>query len=218
MFRVIIIEDDPNMRVNLSDIIRASERLDLVNVASSFESGQVVCLQPCDVILLDLKLGDGDGRDLIQAVRRNPDIPQPAILVLSIFGDEATVIRAIEAGADGYLLKDERPERLITAIADVCNGHAPVSPAIAIHLLKRIQNKQSAAVAAAEFSALTEREIDILRDLSKGLTYKQISESKNISYHTVNDHIKAIYRKLSVSSRNQAIYRAVRMGAISLND
>ena len=134
-----------------------------------------------------------------------------------MFGDEASVISALEAGADGYLLKDATD--VAESILQVVQGGAPMSPAIAAHLLRRFRTPRSAAApaeASVSRALLAPRELALLECLARGLSYREAAQELTISHHTVADYVKAIYRKLSVNSRGEAVFEAVRTGLIRM--
>ena len=140
-------------------------------------------------------------------------------MVVSVFGDAATVVKAIEAGADGYLLKGADGVSSLEAIDTVLRGGSPISPAVAGHILARVRESGSAppSLSGAGPStnvALTPREVQLLSDLSKGFSYKEIANLHRISYHTVADHVKSIYRKMAVTSRGEAVYEAMQTGLL----
>lgn len=195
-------------------VTRAGE-LDVAGVAETLAAGRVLLETGPDVLLIDLALPDGNGIDLIGEARtRHPGIK---IIVVSIFGDAHSVVRAIEAGADGYLLKGGDPHEAEAAIRSVLNGGAPISPAVASHILTRMRQRGDAARNELE-APLTEKEVAILTDLAKGFRYKEVARLHGISPNTVGDHVKSIYRKLAVNSRSEAVFEAVQAGLIRLND
>jgi DNA-binding NarL/FixJ family response regulator len=134
-------------------------------------------------------------------------------MVISVFGDEAHVVAAIEAGATGYLLKDARGDEITQAIHRLIAGESPISSAIARHLLRRFQPSPAAAPAAAG-PPLTPRERQVLQLIAKGLSYQRIAETLSMSPHTVTTHIKQIYRKLEVNSRGEAVFEAHQLGLL----
>ena len=155
------------------------------------------------VILMDIEMRKMDGITATQMVKST--YPNIKILMLTIFEQEDKIFEAIQAGADGYLLKDEKPPKLIQAVEQVLEGRMPMSPIIA---KKTLAFLRSPAVAAptkqpSDFS-LTKREIEILELLSAGKSYQGISEELFISPKTVSSHIENIYRKLGVHSKIEA--------------
>jgi len=130
-----------------------------------------------------------------------------------------SVVRAIEEGADGYLLKDAEIGQVEAAIHSVCRGGAPISPAVASHLLARVREDRPPPTAppATGDVKLTARELAVLEALGAGWSFKETAQRHGVSVHTVGDHVKAIYRKLAVNSRSEAVYKAVQTGLIRLD-
>lgn len=212
--RVAIVEDDAILREELARVVTGAEGMDVVGAAETLSAGQTLLASAPDVLLVDLALPDGNGVDLITQARAK--IPAIKIVVVSIFGDARSVVRAIEAGADGYLLKGADPGEAEAAIRSVLEGGAPISPAVASHILTRMRERTATR---AELDApLTEKEVAILTDLAKGFRYKEVARLHGISPHTVADHVKSIYRKLAVNSRSEAVFEAVQAGLIKLKD
>lgn len=214
--RVAIVEDDAILREDLARVVGHKAGLDIVGVADCLTAGRALLAQSPDVLLIDLALPDGSGIDLIREARaRTPAIK---IIVVSIFGDARSVVAAIEAGADGYLLKGADEKDAEAAISSVLQGGAPISPAVASHILSRMRERAALASGAAPAAPLTDKEIAVLTDLAKGFRYKEVARLHRISPHTVADHVKSIYRKLAVNSRSEAVFEAVQAGLIRLND
>lgn len=216
MPRVLLLEDDPATRERLAGIVAASPGLELAAAFGELR-GALAWLamhEPPQVLLVDLQLPDGSGVDLIRAARRIA--PQAEAMVISVFGDEAHVVTAIEAGATGYLLKDASAEEIGQAITRLLAGEAPISSAIARHLLRRFRaaSAVASAPAPAEASPLTPREGEVLALIAKGLSYQRIAETLGMSPHTVTSHIKQIYRKLAVNSRGEAVFEAQQLGLL----
>lgn len=211
--KVGIVEDDPILREELKRVIGLADDFELQGAASTSAEGRALLALPVDVFLIDLALPDGSGVDLIREASRLT--PRPKIIVVSIFGDARSVVRAIEAGADGYLLKGADPVEAASAIRSVLEGGAPISPAVASHILARLRGPEPARDGAP---ALSEKEIAILTDLAKGFRYKEVARLHGISPNTVGDHVKSIYRKLAVNSRSEAVFEAVQAGLIQLKD
>ena len=213
--RVLLVEDEPSAFKRCKAIIEQHPRLELAETATNFTDGLEKLasgLPTLDLLLSDLKLGDGDGADLIRAWRERGG---SYAMVITVFGDVDSVIRAVEAGADGYLLKSGSDYEMMNAITTVLDGGSPISASVAGHLLKRLR-KPSNGSSTAKLPTLSPREIDVLRDLAVGMSYKEVARHRDISPHTVADHVKAIYRKLSVTSRGEAVFKAVKQGLIEL--
>jgi DNA-binding NarL/FixJ family response regulator len=213
--RVAIVEDDAILREELARVVDGADGLEIAGLAETLGAGRALLASDPDVLLIDLALPDGNGVDLIRQARaENAGIK---IIVVSIFGDGRSVVRAIEAGADGYLLKGADPREAEAAIRSVLDGGAPISPTVASHILARMRER--GAGARTELDApLTEKEVAILSDLAKGFRYKEVARLHGISPHTVADHVKSIYRKLAVNSRSEAVFEAVQAGLIRLKD
>ncbi|AWB07986.1 DNA-binding response regulator (plasmid) [Azospirillum humicireducens] len=206
----------------MSAILRAADRLELVAAAATLAEARALCAAHVPAVLVtDLKLPDGNGLELIHETRRL--YPAMEIMVVSVLGDERSVLTAIEAGAAGYILKDSAAIDLVGSVLDLVAGRSPISTSIARTIVRRVQNRPdapsgapSAAPPSVPVPALTERETDILWGVAKGLTYSDIAERLGISRNTVLTHVKNIYRKLEVNSRGEAVFAAINHNIIDL--
>ena len=211
-FRVILVEDDADTRHYLAEAIRDQAALELQAACADLQSARAALATGApDVLLTDLALPDGDGVDLIREYKQA--VPRCECMVISVFGSEARVVAAIEAGATGYLLKDEPVERVGEAILSLVQGGSPMSPGIARHILNRLN---PAGATGPQPVSLTDRELAVLSGLARGYTYGEIATQLGLSAHTVGTHIKNIYRKLEVSSRAEAVFEACQLGIIRL--
>jgi DNA-binding NarL/FixJ family response regulator len=214
--RILVVEDDPAFRRTCAAAIGRDASLNVVASCSCARQAMVaISSASIDVALVDLGLPDGCGIDVIKAIRRRQ--PRCDVMAIGAFHDEAVVLRAIEAGASGYLLKDSAPSDIVASIRSVRAGGAPINPAIARMLLDHIRLFDAARRATgrpAAPPALSEREIEILRVMAKGLTLAEISRLFEISVNTVKTHVKRIYHKLAVNSRTEAIFEAQAMGLL----
>jgi DNA-binding NarL/FixJ family response regulator len=212
--RIAIVEDDHSIRAHFIDIITDAPSLDLAGVAGTLAKGRgLVDLQP-DLFLLDIGLPDGSGLDII------PDIKagcRAKVLVITNFGDRETVVAAIEAGADGYLLKDSTADSILDGLQVTLDGGAPISAAAAVYLLQKLRKTGDAPAPAAEEPVLTPREVELLQQFAKGESYKTAARMLGISPLTVGNHVKSIYRKLAVNSRGEAVYAAMKSGKLKLD-
>ena len=193
----------------------ASPEFIVIGAATTLQEAKDLCAQGPEVFLIDLALPDGSGLELITHLATA--VPGCKALVISVFGDVRNVVRAIELGADGYLLKGSDVSQVAAAIGTVLAGGAPLSPAVAGHILNRVRQDVRPAQVKPE-ARLTPREVALLESLAKGLTVKEVAAVHGISHHTVGDHVKAIYKKLAVSSRGEAIFEAAQSGLIRLHD
>ena len=175
---------------------------------------------PADVLLVDLGLPDGSGIDVIHAAIIR--WPSCNIMVSTNFGDETHVMRSIEAGAAGYLLKDSSPAKIVDEIRSLASGGSPISPIIARQILARFRPAapadvavNSTAAAAAEPSTLlSAREKEVLDFITRGFTAQEIAKLMQLSPFTVRTFVRRIYSKLKVTSKTEAIYEARTLGLL----
>ena len=209
--RVLLLEDDTPLREHFAQILRDWPGGELVAACGTLEEAlETLLVEPVDLLMTDLNLPDGNGVEAIQMLRRRH--PEADAMVISALADDETVLRAIEAGAVGYLLKDADSLELVEAILELRAGRSPISSSIARILVRRMGGSSS----ASEGPELTPREMEILRGIAKGFTYAELAEWLNISRQTVPVHIKNIYRKLAANNRSEAVYEASRRGLIRL--
>ncbi len=215
--RILLIEDDRPVRERLAAALAAHGDCAVAAAANLAEARTLLAAATPDLIVSDLRLPDGLAIDfLAQARETHADVE---ILVISVLGDETTILAAIAAGASGYLLKDALPEDIHSTAKEVLAGGSPISPSIARFIVRRMRQETVQAAAAApdiHVPRLTPREFDILWGIAKGLTYNEIADRLDLSRHTVPGHIKAIYRKLQVETRGEAVYQAIQCGLIKL--
>jgi DNA-binding NarL/FixJ family response regulator len=213
--RVALVEDDPNVREHLIDLITWSPHLDLAGVAPTLRQGrELIALQP-DIFLLDIGLPDGSGLDLIADIKAAGDA---RVLVLTMYADRETVVSAVRGGADGYLLKDSSAAVILEGIAVTLQGGAPISAPAAVFLLERLrQDPVPRASPPIGADTLTEREVAMLRLFARGLSYKETARELGISPLTVGNYVKSVYRKLEVNSRGEAVYAAGKMHKLDVD-
>jgi DNA-binding NarL/FixJ family response regulator len=210
---VTIVEDDAPIREEFARMIRgeADMRL-LAAVGSCAEARQSFSLARPDVALIDLGLPDGDGTELIAELAEKSK--HTSILVVTVFGDEAHVVRALQAGAHGYLLKDTPTAEFGRAIRAVCDGASPLSPQVARYLLKRFARPAEDDGGPKLVEPLTPRELDVLKAISQGFSVPETARRLEVASSTIAAHIKSIYGKLAVHSRVQAVNQARKHGLI----
>ncbi|GLR63093.1 response regulator [Marinospirillum insulare] len=218
---VALVDDDPKVRERFKASIEKHPDLAWLGEATCVREGKALALKTCPrVLLVDLGLPDGSGMEVIQEVSQKQ--PNTEIMVVSMFGDEGHVVQAIEAGASGYILKDTDDLSLAEHIIQLCDGGSPMSPMIARHLLKRMQatevNTKRKLDTNSAAATLTRREMELLKLLARGYTYREVAEDLNVSSHTVNSHIKNLYRKLSVKTKNEAVFAATRQGILDMHE
>ena len=213
MKALLIVEDERLLRDSLVADAQASAPGWRVLAADSLASAQdIVRAQRLDAVFLDLGLPDGDGLRLIRLIRQQH--PACDILVITVFADEQRVLRSLEAGASGYVLKPDLPQYAGRLLATIEAGGSPISPSIARHLIERLRPSPRRQDAAYGDEHLSGRESEILALCAKGLRYAEIAHALGLSVHTVNAHLKSVYRKLMVNSRAEAVFEARRAGLL----
>jgi DNA-binding NarL/FixJ family response regulator len=209
VINVALIEDDRELLRRFATVIESAPILALAGTASTLHEGLLLVeSRRADVYLVDLGLPDGSGIELIRRVAK--DDPEANVMVVTVFGDDDHVIRSLEAGATGYLLKDALPGEIVDSIRALHEGGSPVNPVIARRLLRRFRPAPSAKVD----NPLSERETEILGMIAKGFSFTEIGDMLGISSHTVTAHVRKIYGKLSVRSKGEAVFEARQMGLI----
>ncbi|WP_417429672.1 response regulator [Halpernia sp.] len=159
------------------------------------------------LILMDIEMPVKNGIEATIEIKKK--FPQIKILMLTVFDNDENIFKAIKAGADGYLLKDIEPQKLYNSILETMNGGAAMSPSIAMKTLKLLKNPvEFSDESEVEKIKLGKREIEVLEQLSNGLSYMAISENLFISPSTVRKHIENIYEKLNVHSKLEAVQKA----------
>ncbi|TXL66921.1 response regulator transcription factor [Zeimonas arvi] len=234
VWRVLIIEDDIATREFFAASVSRCAQLELIAAVGTVAEAAAVLGGPAeriDVMLVDLGLPDGHGLDLIGMARTLR--PECEALVVSMFGDDENILSSIEAGALGYIHKDAPREDIAKTIVEMKSGASPISPMIARRVLTRLSSPPGtpapavpglsnadppARRGAAETSlALTPRERDVLELIARGFSYAEIGRLQAVTVHTIQTHIKSLYRKLAVHSKSEAIYEATRMGLLDVD-
>ncbi len=235
--KVLILEDNPVARGFLCRVVRES----FSDVSSIVEAGDLDAARrtlghgaggraaagtdPFQLILVDLELPDGSGLELLTELANYP----ATRIVTTLYFDDEHLFPALQCGADGYLLKEDRFEVLVEELQKIVRGQPPLSPAIARRLLTHFRTGDMggfgggatspvaptpSAPVPLDHERLTPRESEVLTYLSKGFTIKEIAALMGIKWFTVNDHIKSIYKKLNVSSRAEAAVLASKQGLV----
>lgn len=211
---IALVEDDPRTRERLVQALARADRLHLVYAAATAtEMIEWLRLNIADVLLVDLVLPDRSGLDVISECQKLS--PGTEIMVITMFGDEANMMRAFEAGARGYLLKDGTEDDLAEHVLSLNAGGSPMTPIIARQLLARLSPPPPARQSTSSaVDALTARERDILAKLARGYTYAETADILGVAASTVQSHVKNIYSKLAVHSKTEAIYEARQLGLL----
>ena len=212
---VLLVEDDMPTCGRLRDALAGAGGFEVTTASTLAEARAALAAARPRVLLTDLQLPDGHGVELIRETRQK--WPDTEIMVISILGDEESVISAIMVGATGYLLKDAFPTDIAATVRDLVAGHSPISASIARFIVRRTQGSpKSSVLPPISTVKLTPREIDILWGIAKGFSYAEIADHLGLSRQTVPGHIKSIYRKLEVNTRGEAVFEALQQGLIRL--
>lgn len=205
ILRVVIGDDHPVVRAGLSALLSTDGGVEVVGEGATPEAVVEVArrLRP-DVVLLDLQFGGPtSGVDAARALRGQDD--PPAVLILTNYDSDADILAAIEAGANGYLLKDAPPDDLLAAVRAAAAGESALAPAVASRLMDRMRTPQV---------ALTLREIEVLEAVAQGLSNADAARELHLSESTVKSHLAHVYVKLAVRSRGAAVVAARRLGVL----
>lgn len=211
MLKVAIFDDNADRREGLALLIGTDPNMRCVG---QFEDCRDVLRHVAetspDVVLMDIDMPHVDGIKGVELIKR--EFPEVRVMMQTVFEDEDKVFASILAGADGYILKQTTPARLMESLQELAAGGSPMTSTVARKVLGFF-NKRAQIPAASEFN-LSDRELDILRGLVDGLTYKMIGAKHNIAYSTVNSHVARIYEKLHVHSVASAVSLALREGLV----
>lgn len=209
--RILIAEDNTRLARTLIDKLNLFE--DKLSVRGWEPHGEAILKHlegdaHVDLVLMDIQMPIMDGIETTRLVKQK--YPHIKIIMSTVFDEEHYILQAIMSGANGYLLKDERPDKLFDAIEDVMDGGAPMSSSVARKALNLIRYKdQEVSTQNVDYN-LTKRETEILEQLASGLNYNQIAENLFISPGTVRKHIENIYQKLHVHNKVEAVQLAIR--------
>lgn len=205
--KVLIVEDLSESRRWLRGIVAAAFPECEIHEAASMRAGLAqVADRACDLALIDLGLPDGSGLEVVRALRGTR--PDSICVVTTVMGDDASIVGALSAGAQGYLLKEQPQDLLTRQLKQVAEGIPALSPSVA----RRIMEHFKRTGPAAADNDLTGREREVLGLIGRGLRNGEVAETLRISENTVAGYIKDIYRKLGISSRAEASWHAARLG------
>ena len=204
--KVAIFDDNNSFRDSISMLLQDTKDFTLVGSWSHcLDVKQNIMETQPDVVIMDIDMPGINGIEGVKEIRRN--FPTVQVLMLTVFDNDEKVFSAIKAGAGGYILKSAEPKNLLSAISEVYNGGAPMTPGIAMKVLHQFQNMLPEEV--KEDYHLSLREKEVLALLVDGLSYKMIAGKLNITYDTVRAHMKKIYEKLHVASMTEAVAKAI---------
>ncbi len=210
--RIVIVDDHPVVRQGLRAFLQTQDNIDVVAEAGDGEQAvEVVQELVPDVVLMDLVMPKMDGIDAIRQIRRLS--PSTKVIVLTSFADDDKVFAAVKAGAAGYLLKDVDHQALSEAIRTVHEGGALLHPAVAAKLMQEFTEERPSQ---ASPDRLTEREMEVLRLIARGMANKEIALDLGIAEKTVRTHVSNVLQKLHLADRTQAALYAVRERLVDL--
>ena len=205
--KILIADDHPVVRMGIRGMLDGEPDFEVVGEAENgSEAVEMVAKLRPDVVLMDLRMPNMDGVAATEKITK--DHPETRILVLTTYESDADILRAIETGATGYLLKDTPKEDLFAAIRTVAKGESPLAPAVASRLMRRMRSPEEEALSA--------REIEVLNLVAEGASNKRIAKELWIGETTVKSHLLHIYEKLGVADRTAAVTMALKRGIIRL--
>jgi DNA-binding NarL/FixJ family response regulator len=202
VIRVVVVDDHAVVRRGIASLLDSADDIECIGAAADGSGGleQIARLRP-DVVVMDLSMPGLTGVDVIRALRERED--PVGVLVLTSFDDGELVLQAVQAGADGYLLKHSEAEVILDGVRSVAAGAAPVDPVVARSLLSSVREQQ-------EVGQLTDREREVLELVRQGQPNKSIARRLQISEHTVKVHVTHILQRIGASDRTQAALWAER--------
>ncbi|ABG03138.1 two component transcriptional regulator, LuxR family [Rubrobacter xylanophilus DSM 9941] len=205
--RLLICDDHPVVRAGLRGMLAGEQDLEVAGEAANGREAVELArsLRP-DLVLMDLRMPEMDG--VAATERILAELSQTRVLVLTTYDSDADILRAVEAGASGYLLKDAPREELFAAIRAAMAGESPLDPAVASRLMRRVRTPPE--------NALSGREIEVLDLVAQGASNREIARQLWISETTVKTHLLHIYEKLGVADRTAAVTAAIKRGIIRL--
>lgn len=209
--RLVIVEDHAGYRRILAQLLGRTEGFEVVDTFASARAALAAAARtsrPWDIVLMDLEMPEMDGIAGTRALKER--WPETRVIVLTVFENPDTIVDAVRAGADGYLLKRTRAPELVRALRAALQGGAPLTPDVARSVLDQVRASSGDPARPPTRHDLTEREQEVLRELVQGHSYQQVADRLGVSLGTVRTHVRAVYRKLQVHSVGEAIQRALR--------
>lgn len=215
MIKIVVVDDIAVVRKTVVNKLNTSKDIEVVEQFSNGKEILHAMMQglETDIIIMDIDMPEMNGIEATEKIIAK--YPNTKILMCTVFDDTTNLFNAICSGAKGYLLKDEKPEKIHRAVFETMEGGSAMSASMAIKALSLIKN--TTAIVPTQLkteSNLTTRELEILTHLSVGLSYEQIADNSGISYGTVRKHIENIYKKLNVHSKIEAVNKAKQDGIL----
>ncbi len=211
MNNILLLEDLPEIRAWMKQLVLQVFPQSLISEAARVhDARELITAIKFDLALIDLGLPDGSGVDVVAALREQQ--PEAQSVVVTIHDDDDHLFPALQAGAFGYLLKEQAREAIAEQLKRMSQGEPPLSPSIARRVISYFASQARPQQNALPHVQLTDRENEVLLRVAKGFTLPEIGVQLNLSRHTIADYVKQIYRKLNVSSRAEAALEAQRLG------
>ncbi len=216
MIRVAIADDQQLIRAGFRSLLEAEPDIEIVGEAGSgSEAVSLAVATRPDVMLMDIRMPDGDGLWATEQIVGNPDLGQTHIVIVTTFELDEYVGRAIRAGASGFLVKDTEPDEFIRAVHVVAAGDALLSPTVTRRLLERLSSELRETPDASQLSVITDREREVLALVGQGLTNEEIGKHLFLSPLTAKTHVSRIMAKLAARDRVQLVVIAYETGLVS---
>jgi len=213
MIKVCLIDDQELVRQGIKSLLGLAEGITVIGEASDGGAGlELIALKKPDVVLLDLRMPVLDGIATLEALNKSDYFPP--ILILTTFNDDELVLKAINLGIKGYLLKDVSLEDLVSAIKTLHSGKTLIQPARTSRLMQGLKNLDNDIDSFDKPELLSERETEILRLVAAGYSNKEIAKALNLSEGTVKNHVSNILSKMGLRDRTRAVLKALDMGII----
>jgi DNA-binding NarL/FixJ family response regulator len=207
VIRVMLVDDQTLVRQGVRSLLELADDIEVIGEASDGEAAiQSVPEHAPDVLLLDMRMPNKNGLEVLQALSANDALP--ATIILTTFDDDELVLAGIRAGARGYLLKDVALEELLDAVRSVAAGRSIVKPAVTERLLKGLGKIRTEFSSLEQPDPLTERETEILRLMAGGYSNKEIANALNVAEGTVKNHVSNVLSKMGVRDRTRAVLKA----------
>ncbi len=214
--RILIVDDHAIVREGLKALLELESDVEYVNEsASGMDAVEMIETSKYDVVLMDLKMPGISGIEATRLIKHR--CPEIKVILLTNYDDEEFVMQSIKIGADGYVLKDVKKNDLMNIIRNILQGKSYMDPCVTSNVIRRVRENMFRSGKYEERPDLSQRELQILECVIKGMSNKEISDMVNLSLDTIKTHLKNVYRKLNVSSRSQAIQLAIKENIIHLS-
>ena len=201
--RVLLVDDQPLLTDSLARLLAAESDIEVIGIAGSVAEAKRLSHERMDVVLMDYRLPDGTGAEATRAIKAR--WPSTRVLMLTAIGDDETVLQSIQAGADGYLTKDQAVADVVSAVRAARAGETLLPRSVIIGIAQRLAAPRDRASDRQPIEPLTARELEILRALAEGLPTPELCERLSISRNTLRTHVQNIMVKLHVHSKLEAV-------------